>query len=984
MSRPNAHRNVPVLLIALLAVVSISGLAAQASSTPSQRSSAVLPASDEVAQRGQALADLRTCLNREDAVLDVYYLIDNSSSMKQIGAGPGTDENGLRFRAVQSSLRPLQDLANEGRVVNVAGGIFSSEARTQTLVDWTRLEAGSAVGPEQIGDMLASEDPKGGTNWVTGLQEAERQLDRQAQGSDNHCQALVWVTDGGIDIERDPVKTSEGLVDLCGVEPTDFISPPSTQGLMYELRNQGVVVLGVLLAVPDSDQAELSEGTRQERKSKTSYFGPVVEGRGEVDASWFNGDISKEGLYSCGATVTGAAGATLTIETADQLANQFDALASCIADTCTTLPPGSVRCQGGSCEVAVPSGIASMQFSVPEDYDPNDVKQPGGASACLIDGCTTTEELASGAPLRIPVRNESGIWTIENSPDDLNPLLFAGLSLEADQIEVDPRDPNISSRLRIIQSDPSVGPDALIFDAQNYENLRWEANVFFPTGRSEPARVTPDGDSWKIEWESGSAESRGSIPREVIVGFSATARGNGADVPPLPLAPIEQPFPVERLSLEAYPTLVEPQDGATLFFSDIDGLEGVGEASIVIRGPETNEGLVCWPAAADGIADEVQDSASRPRGALDVRIDQGNAESGRCPEGDLGIVLPQAQEVQIPIELTYSEQADGVVRGVLAMDLYGPAEEPPILEEVVFEVETSVVRNNVVRLLVLAVLTIVGIGIPYLILVILARRQASFNTHLNGTRWASLPILLGPEGIASIEERDAADYDFLFVADKGITRTIQTGSEEHRVIPPTIWPFKPVSTVVTASRGSWIFTNHDQDLTRRRNQGLSSQVLGDVFYFVTSSQGSQAGTSAIEVDDWGKPAVANSAKTGTVGGHVVVLASGETAVAESIAQALARVRTWAGWTTVYQTVTSAESSNQEPREQGTPAAPAESTGNGQSQTSIAATGFEGAFGAAEADQSSQPPRKRRIGRKKRGREEGDEPTSSGGMDLSDW
>jgi len=963
------------------------GFSASVSTTAIEMPQTVATESGEVSQRGQALADLRTCLNREGAVLDVYYLIDNSSSMKQIGQGPGTDQNGLRFRAVQSSLRPLQELANEGKVVNVAGGIFSSEARTQTLVDWTQLNPGTPVDPAVIGDLLAAQDPKGGTNWVTGIQEAQRQLSQQAEGSNDHCQALVWVTDGGIDIERDSLKTSQGVVDLCGVGPTDFQSPPSTQGLMYGLRNQGVVVLGVLLAVPDSDEAELSEDTRQERASKTSYFRPAVEGSGRVDAYWFNNDQSLSGDFTCGATVAGATGALLTIETADELANQFDALASCIADTCTTLPPDSVRCQGDRCEVAIPAGIASMQISVPEGFNPNDVKQPGGASACLVGGCTTPEELQDGAPLRIPVRNETGIWTIENSPADLDPLLFAGLSLEADPIEVDPRDPVISTRLRVVQSDPRIDEDSLIFDVQNYENIRWDANVFFPSGRSERANVVPDGDSWRIEWGPESPEFGASIPSEVIVGFSATARGNGSDVPPLPLAPIEQPFSIARVSLEQYPTILEPPAGDTLFFTSVDGLEGVGSASIVLRGPETNAGFVCWASDTAEFVGGVVDSASRPDGTIVVEIPEAASREAPCPEGAFGLPLPQAQEVELSIELTASEQAEAVVRGVMRLDLFGPVNEPPIAEEVAFEAQTTVVRNNLVRVVVLAVLTLLGVAVPYLLLVLLARRQASFNSQLNGTRWTALRAAVGPEGLSFLEERDPSDYEFLFVADKGLTRSIRTGQEEHKVKPPTIWPFKPVSTVVTAPPRSWIFTNHDSDLATLKSEGTSSQVLGDVFYFVADDQSRSEGDAGTVTDDWGN-AVPTRSESGegptVVTGRVVLMAASDGPVADSIAQALARVRTWANWNVVFEAMTSRTTDSQESSVSQGPVETSQPSPAGRNESPGPSTGFENTFATPDNGESNRPADEKRWRGRKKNEKRNDDSGPPPGMDLSDW
>lgn len=939
-----------------------------------------------------ALSDLRTCLSREGSVLDVYYLIDNSRSNSQIGnqPGTGTDVDGLRFKAVVSSLQPLIDLTDQGTSVNVAAGLFSKEGTT--VIDWITLSKDSDEVADRVEGVLSSTEAGGGTNWAAGIREAEAQLRKQNGAEATHCQTLVWVTDGGIDIVRSPERTAEGVQELCGVAPTQF-ETAVPQGLMYSLRNAGVIILGVLLQDPDAldaaDDDSEGDGNSNEKRSKTSYFAPVVEGSGEVDASYFNSGESLSGDFYCGEIKEGAQGATITIASADEIAREFQQLVTCIADSCTVVPPSSVVCEGGVCEIPIPKGIAELQISVPKGFDTANVLLPSGGSACLAGGCSVEGEAGDREYIRVPVKNVAGIWKVKTNANSISPVLFSGLTIDADPIEVNPLNPKLDVQLRVEQ-----GAGAQ-FDRNNYSSpFLWEATVLFSNGDSASAKVTEETNGWRLNWES---DANGVIPVAVEVSFVATAAGVGAEVPELRLAKIEKRFEVTKQDLENYPSLVSPAQSEVLLFTPINGLAGVAKGTVIVRGPLTNDGAICWASTHSGIVGGYDDSANRPSGTLTAQIDTAGGESVACPDGSQGIKAPQGEEVAINIELRATEQADALVEGTLNLEFFGPVGEEGFQQDVPFNVETTVVKSGTAFWLVLTILTLLGVGLPYLALVAFARRQAAFSSKLDGTRWASLPATVGQEGLLQLNEIDPSRYEFIFVKKDGITRKVETGAEVHEVIPPGWWPFRPPKTVVRATQGSSIFTNHDADFVFGRNIGLSSQVLGNVFYFVVEAAPVGDSPTNVQQDDWGNPINLKDEPGGSSvdsprSGRLVVMASGEVNPADSIAKALAKVRTWSGWPNVHAALLNVVA---EPDQKSKKSKSGRNTNESSDNTGTTpqapanqpVTGFEDAwgFGAATPAPEAAKDKKSKFGRKNK--KESSDPRDSGttsGINFSDW
>lgn len=179
----------PVLLQRLLrlvvaAVLVLTGAMALGLRAPS--ASAAEPAAD----------DYVACLNGSKRG-DVLVLIDTSASLQS------SDPEAARIAAGEYLLRRLARSADDGRLqLNVALAGFAN--RYEAGSTWQPLDEGSIDGV--LGDIRAFENRNDGqgTDYWLGLDGARRALAERKQAEPDSCQAVVFFSDGALDIDRAP------------------------------------------------------------------------------------------------------------------------------------------------------------------------------------------------------------------------------------------------------------------------------------------------------------------------------------------------------------------------------------------------------------------------------------------------------------------------------------------------------------------------------------------------------------------------------------------------------------------------------------------------------------------------------------------------------------------------------------------------------------------------------------------------------------
>jgi len=820
----------------------------------------------ELSQIDRAIRDINNCLaSKAEPVLDVYFLMDGSGSLADDNGRPGADPDGIRFDAVQESIAPLAELASADVEVNVAAGTFGNDAAQ--VLPWTQVdpEEAGALG-DQIKSDLESSFNRENTNWVAGLALAEEQLEIARQ-SGPRCQTLIWITDGGINLTNDSQVNAEGIEEICGVNPTEF-GQAKALGSMFRLRNSEVVVLGILLSDPKSPN-----------ESRTTYFAPIVEGSGRVDAEYFG---AADGEFACGQTQVGATGAAIPAETPSDLADELWAISICITEECVPiLEGGEALAPGanGDWVLPVPSGIATVVLR--PRTDSVSILNPDGLDVCQgeID-CTVRN-----GSLRLPVLENPGIWLVNTGSDD-SPIAKFLTQLRMDEYESGD----------LVAGEPA---DVAVLAEQAGEPIQLDLfdDVAFTWSFVSDGGIETSGDvnsSGALMEFAPEAGGRLTVTLDVATKESAVS---GVNVPGFEDGRVGFTDLVVR-PVGDYPALIGGT-GASRDLVVFPTIEGVGKstASIEVQGPDSGTGLVCLNAptiASDPGVDEVGRTLT-----FSSEFD--------CSSG--GTEIGAGERLQIPITVESDTQFSGIARGKINVQVEPSDGGRAFPEAVDFEVPSTLERNTGAAFATIVILTLLGLLLPYLGLLLFARRQASFSQDLDGARYSSLPIRLTPEGLVSVGEMAVSDYSFIYMDRSAVQREVTTAALAHRIEPPRFWPFAPIKCEAVGPSNSLLVSNLSGDLTPMGSRAPSSQALPDVFvaYFdrpdVTSTQTTTA-------DDWGAPGTMTTTpgvalEDGVLEGQLIVILPESGNPADAAERALAKVRVWPRWQEVFTAVKSA-------------------------------------------------------------------------------
>ncbi len=452
--------------VASTVMVGLLGLGSLASATPN--------ADNLLSPTGKrAVEDLRTCIAHtpegQEAVLNVYYLVDASGSL--FADKDGTDPDFQRADILRNSLIQLSQLsAPQGSQevrVNYATGFFGQFFENR--IDWTALTTDNAI---QQGDLLAqtirNQPDMGSTNWKLALEGAQSELIQQ-NSQQTGCSAIVWFTDGGININNDESKTMQAVADLCGA-PVDGVNPQSGIGTFGELRQANVSVFGVLYSNPKTQTDVWAK--------YQPLMQPLIEGTG----TYGGGQITCGGGLSPEQT----AGAFIHAETTTDLALVFMQLSGLIgggqpaqiaADGTFTIDPGV-----NSFQIVSSGDVASVQLTGPQGavaLDQNDQQ-------CRSTGLTGTVQLNCTPSSRA----DFGTWKVTGiDPAGATLLLYGGLTLALDKnvtLVADSTPATVSGTIGVLR------PDVLALSDYSYTlavGTVGRDGVFTPLAHT----ATPDG-----------------------------------------------------------------------------------------------------------------------------------------------------------------------------------------------------------------------------------------------------------------------------------------------------------------------------------------------------------------------------------------------------------------------------------------------------------------------------------------------------------
>jgi|GEM_PF-2103926 len=409
----------PLILVTTLAMAgSLAFGAAQISVADTTRG---------LSQVGQgAFNDLARCVRSQDSTdLNIFFLVDSSASLRvDNNNGPGSDPTNMRAVILSQTIRQLGVL-NSKISVNFALDTFDTsspgigkDGKPNKGIPWTHAGQSEV---DNAADWVKQNVPKyeygQQTNWLAGMNNAENQLANAPHGSGTACKAIIWFTDGALDIGTN-ARNSQALAQLCGTAPTST-GTGIQKGVIPNLRANNITLIGVLLT--SSQLTNTSAGL-------VSYFHPVLEGSGLVDASSFGGAKSEN--FECGQNPVPAnysRGAMLVAKNPDDLAFLFASIPFMVS-------VGQEIPLKKSNEFTVDNGVASAAIVIPsKDWQ---LMGPGVAINSKTSDSAfqiRTEGNISTVQFAIPKGGQGDYKVIYAGSTPISVFLDAGIKIKLDK-----------------------------------------------------------------------------------------------------------------------------------------------------------------------------------------------------------------------------------------------------------------------------------------------------------------------------------------------------------------------------------------------------------------------------------------------------------------------------------------------------------------------------------------------------------------------
>ena len=692
VSMRSMKRGLVVASVALLALGGASLAQALPASGPTidiQAGAALSPVGE------RAIEDVRRCLSASD-VLNVFYLIDNSGSLEGLQDGsPGTDVEFRRVDVINQSLRGLSELSSgpNSKTVNFSLGFFSSSF--SPAVGWTSLSKETLPGLEEnIANQIRVLQPPGGfTHWEAGVTESHRAIQQQ-QAAQPGCQMMVWLTDGGINVNNSLSATEQSGVNLCGA---DFrggsLRSKVPNGTFNSLRQSGVSVFAVLLNIDSRTESWQKDLMR-----------PLVEGTG----------ASASQQISCGVNPIPenfAAGAYIEANSVSALSTQFLKLAARIGG-------GSSGTMIAKDKISVPKGVARLQVIGIDGgailTSPNGrAVMPAGAGAGFIDA-------------QVLDASEFGTWSVTAKEWSPPAIVWGALVLTPD------RDPKAAGG-----ADQSVGfsldtGGSSSIAVDDYEYIL-SVTLTYPDGSSEQQTTpssqlvagsnsftfVPNPAFSQVEIRYATENLRtteGQVPLASVV-----AEQNVTITPPTHFPTVSN-----AVLTQALIGSITPAQGSFSLLAPLDG----------------NPGSVCFPGLSDGDLSPspriVGDSADR----LSEWEWSAYASDGATVEGDC-VVLASGEQATVSYSANHPVSADSAVQALTDITL-GDGEGGSLIvtKEIVFPSER--IYFSAVGTAVRIVLVALGVLLPLLVLYLVGLLTTKVF-HGRELRRAKFPVIYDKE-----------------------------------------------------------------------------------------------------------------------------------------------------------------------------------------------------------------------------------------------
>lgn len=728
--------------------------------------------------------DLAACMEKPASQLNVLYLLDASSSLED-----DTDPQRLRGQILAQAIEQLGALSTER---DVYYAVSSFDLGYQQRKEWSKLTPEEAT---EAADWAQNQyswwGAGGGTNWLSALNGGLATM-QAAPNAKSACQLMVWVTDGGINVNGNKNAYDVNIAameEICGTNPVTGAST-GTPAVVDAIRSAGIHLVAVAL----TSQAyldTLSATDLADEESKFSYLVPVSEGTGQVSNAGLTGDTGASLTYACGTSPVPdewATGAFVRGASPIALAYQFSGITNRIrggqplgADIDV---PGTFEVEPGINRVNIQ--LAGSAWSI---------TGPDGAvvaSSSAATPNTSVQSTTQGELVNVQIDEPAlkpGTWKIDVTDPQAKAQVYV-YALLSGQIDI--------PDLRVGESSTITVDIVSDITGQTVKRADYSPSPLTATATSAggaPVTLACTDDPALLR--SSCTIEPTSVGSTTIKAAQEVGSRQGRS-----LYRFTGEFTEQVAPQAAYPQVRPDQVSLTA----LDGKHGQATGEITIVGPEKGSGQVCLP-SADQI-DITRDVVDRAATYV-----FGGSAWGTC------VTVGQGETKTAVFDVSNEVPATGTVTGAFVVELKSSESDAVVTQQVTFTFDT--IRQGTPPPWLLALLIVLGLALPIALLYLQAR--SSSKLAMKGLQVAAVPVTLEfGAGYVSVSRAKPAAGQLLTLEDwtwptsTGRSRTYAApGAVALRAITPrnplgAITARAQASTGVrvvscrgTAQQGSW-------------------------------------------------------------------------------------------------------------------------------------------------------------------------------------
>lgn len=618
----------------------------------------------------RAFEDLTRCLSSTKK-LDIYYLIDESGSLKS------TDPGDTRAEILASSLRTLGAFKDVSITYNY--GFFGE--KFDGSQSWSSVNSATV---DRAADSLAREvksrESDFDTNWLLGIEGAASELQEQYNKT-QACQALIWLTDGGLWIGQDGDSKS------IDQDKVDKAAQTLCNSIFETLRKRQVSVFGVLLKNAAAlDQLEKRDPQEyRETREGMAWMRPLLEGSGDVEpglaAPSTCGTIPIPANYS--------AGALLIAEDPVALALQFLILTSTTeGGTAIDFDPNNILIELGVRKFRILSTSRTWTLE-----SPTGAKYSSSSRGVEVISQNGVNQISVVAPAI-----EFGLWkfTFEKSARSSNRLiLFSGLEISLSEKTSLVGGVNGKISGRVVVSPELVANSKPVLLSEYLGKPNFQMFEIPSDGKQIriPGAKVDDNGLFKVAFSP--TTTKGVI--EIRVTLNLLTKSG------IKLAPISLSSKLDVKLPEEFPSIASP-----IVMSTLEGPKGNSSGKIVIEGPVRGSGAACFNLDSGFGIKIVQDSVSRannyswtltklpPDGC--VRVSEGGTETI-----EISVKNPKQADSDVIAEIPVRYLSDAK-----------PGQDIQVLRSIQFESTVNRLGQGLVTILLLLLGILLPLGLIYL------------------------------------------------------------------------------------------------------------------------------------------------------------------------------------------------------------------------------------------------------------------------------